>query len=323
MDTDIDRARALIESASSVTILTHTRPDGDAVASSLALFHGLNEIGKSVSPILSDPLPPRFSTLPGADRIERALSGDDSLLVALDCADLGRISLAKDKIPSVVDINIDHHPTNPHFGRVNFIDPKAVSTTQILYRIMPQLGLPITIDVASNLMAGLITDTIGFRTENVSPQTFIMAAELLNLGIPHADIYQKSLTEQSFPAVKYWGCGLSNLRREDSLVWTDLSLEDRESVGYEGVDDADLTNLLSAIEGVRVAVIFVEQPDGKVKVSFRSRDGFDVATLAAEFDGGGHTSAAGAMIEGSMGEIIERVLSATRHSVFATSERGV
>jgi phosphoesterase RecJ-like protein len=321
VNTNIDEARELLESATSIAIITHTRPDGDAVSSLLALFLSLSEVGMPVVAVLHDPLPPRFTTLPGADRIEMQLRGDETLLIAVDCAVPGRISLPEEERPARVGINIDHHPSNPLFGKVNFVNPKAASTTQLLYDMMPELNLPITKDVASNLMAGLITDTIGFRTQNVGPQVFTMAAGLIELGIPHAEIFHNSLTAQSYTSVKYWGCGLANMNREDSIAWTHLSLHDRSSVGYPGNDDADLTNILSAIEGVQVVVIFIEQQNGKVKVSFRSKDGFDVANLAEKFGGGGHAAAAGAMLNGKLDEIIELVLVATRESVNSQPER--
>jgi phosphoesterase RecJ-like protein len=320
VNTSVDEARGLLENAPSIAILTHTRPDGDAVSSLLALFLSLSELGRQVTAVLHDPLPPRFQSLPGADQIEHQLQGDEDLLIVVDCATPDRISLSEEERPSTVDINIDHHPTNPRFGKVNIVNPEAVSTTQVLYDMMLDLNFPITPDVASNLMAGLITDTIGFRTQNVGPQVFTMAAELLGMGIPYAEIYQNSLTEQSYSSVKYWGCGLGNLNREDSLAWTHLSLQDRAAVGYQGNDDADLTNLLSAIEGVQVAVIFIEQQNGKVKVSFRSKDGINVSVLAEKFGGGGHAAAAGAMLEGKLDDTIEKVLAATREYVYSHPE---
>jgi phosphoesterase RecJ-like protein len=316
----IEAARKLLENASSIVIITHARPDGDAIASLLALDLSLNEIGKHASAVLLDDVPPRFKSLPGAQRIRTTVPDGRDLLIAVDCADLKRISLPDDDMPEMVDINIDHHPTNSNFGHVNLVDPKAASTTQVLYDLMPELNLPNTRAIASNLMAGLVTDTIGFRTENVSPKVFKMAADLLELGVPLAEIYEKSLTQQSYASVRYWGTGLSRLNRDDAILWTSLFIDDRVSVGYRGKDDGDLTNLLSAIEGVDVSIIFIEQPDGKVKISFRSRKNVNVANLAGQFGGGGHAAAAGAMLEGGMGEIIERVLAATRKIVSVNPE---
>ena len=174
------------------------------------------------------------------------------------------------------------------------------------------LGLEIDSYIATNLLAGLVTDTIGFRTTNVTPKVLQVVARLIELGAPLAEIYELALNRRSFIAARYWGRGLSRLEQEDGLVWTSLTLEDRQHVGYSGKDDADLINLLSTIDGAEVTVIFVEQPGGTVKVSWRSRAGLNIATLAEAFGGGGHHQAAGAMIDGDLEEVSKRVISATR-----------
>ena len=143
MNTNVDEARELLENSASSAIITHARPDGDAVSSMLALYLSLRERGKSVSAVLHDPLPSRFKSLPGADRIKAHLRGDEHLLIAVDCAVPDRISLAEGERSTQIDINIDHHPTNSLFGRVNFVFPKAASTTQVLYDLMPSFNLPI------------------------------------------------------------------------------------------------------------------------------------------------------------------------------------
>jgi phosphoesterase RecJ-like protein len=319
--THIGEARELLEKPSPIVIITHTRPDGDAVASMLALLLSLTEGGRPASAVMQDPLPPRFSFLPGADQIQTHLPKTPHTLIAVDCGERKRISLPDEEIPEIVDLNIDHHRTNPCFGQINFVCPEAASTTQILYELLPELGLPITLEVASNLIAGLVTDTIGFRTENVTPSVLRMSAELLELGVPLAEIYEKALTQQTYESIRLWGRGLSRLNREGSIVWTSLRFDDRMAVGYPGNDDADLTNLLSAIQDVEVSIVFVEQENGAVKVSFRSRDNVDVAELATRFGGGGHAVAAGVMIEGNMDEVVESVLAATRQAVPATPER--
>lgn len=320
MRTEIAAARTLLERATSIAIITHVRPDGDAIASLLALNLSLNETGKHATAVLRDEVPLRFKGLPGAEFIQDTFEQNSDLLIAVDCADLSRMSLPADKKQLTVHINIDHHPTNPKFGNVNIVDPIAASTTQVLYELMPELGLPITLEVATNLLAGLVTDTIGFRTDNVTPRVLRMAADLVEVKAPLATIYEKGLTQQTYASVKYWGCGLFRLERDDKIIWTSLHLEDRTKVGYQGNDDADLTNLLSSVEGVDVAIIFIEQPGGSVKVSFRSRENVNVADLAAKFGGGGHAPAAGAMIEGGLDQIMESVLSATRALVNSESE---
>ena len=128
-------------------------------------------------------------------------------------------------------------------------------------------------------------------------------------------LYRKAMLEKSIEAVKYWGQGLSGIQMEDRLVWTSLSLEDRIAADYPGRDDADLINVLARIKETDISVVFVEQKNGSVKVSWRSRPGFDVSSIATQFGGGGHKPAAGADIKGDLKRVQEEVLEATRKSL--------
>jgi phosphoesterase RecJ-like protein len=121
----------------------------------------------------------------------------------------------------------------------------------------------------------------------------------------------RSLNERSFEAIRYWGCGLNRISQDDGVVWTSLEQADRDKSGYHGFDDADLINIMSTVEDAQVAVIFVDQLGGKVKVSWRSKSGINVSNLAEGFGGGGHDAAAGAMIKGDLDQVIQSVLEAT------------
>jgi phosphoesterase RecJ-like protein len=306
------KAGELIEAARAICLISHERPDGDAVGSLLALTASLQSSGKRAVPVLADGVPGRFRFLPGADSVQTRLPDSWDLLICVDSGDLGRLGLDTSAITAAPDVNIDHHPTNTKYAGVNIVDPAAASTAEILYDLILALELPLNVDVATNLMAGIVNDTIGFRTTNVTPKVLRTAADLLERGAPLAKIYERCLSQRSFVAARYWGSGLSNLERDGGLVWASLSLEERRRIGYPGPDDADLVDLLSTIDGAEVVVILVEQPGGKTKVSWRCQDGLDVSGLAASFGGGGHKPAAGAVIEGSLTDVKARVLDATR-----------
>jgi len=319
-ETTIEMARAAINAAQRVIILSHERPDGDAVGSLLALTLSLERVGKNVTPVLLEGVPSRFRFLPGADKVKTDIPSGGDLLILVDASDLQRTGFPIKTLPRQPDINIDHHPTNTDFALINIVNHQASATTEILYDIIPQLGLEIDTEVATNLMTGLITDTIGFRTDSVTSRTLEIASELVGIGAPMAEIYARTLNQRSFVSAQYWGRGLNRLERENGILWTSLTVEDRELVGYPGSDDADLVNLLATIEGIQVVLIFIEQVGGKVKVSWRSRPGVNVAEIAFSFGGGGHEQAAGATIEGGMQEIKERVLTATRGSISLSPE---
>jgi phosphoesterase RecJ-like protein len=192
------------------------------------------------------------------------------------------------------------------------VDSDAVATAEMLSDYLPQFGLPITKTVAEALLTGLITDTIGFRTVNMTPKALRVAADLMETGVDLPDLYQRALLSRSLNAIRYWGAGLSKISANGRLVWTSLTLEDRQKVDYPGRDDADLINVLSTIEDTDIALIFIEQTDERIKVSWRSKPGIDVSQVALDFGGGGHKTAAGAEIEGSLKEVQSKVLNMTK-----------
>ncbi len=310
MKAEVAAARALVRQAASVTVVSHVRPDGDAVGSLLGLVLALRNSGRQVEFVLADGLPGRFEFLPGAERVISAPSRPADLLVAVDCSSQDRLGLAEGAA-GPVGLNIDHHLTNTRYASVNIIHPEAAATAEILYPLIPELGLKIDAGVATCLLTGLVTDTIGFRTSNVTPAVLRLAAELIERGASLAEVYDRGLSRRALSAARYWGSGLARLERRDGLVWTSLTHRDRICTGYPGLDDADLINLVSAVEGAEIALIFIEQPGAKVKVSWRSRAPVDVTPVAVQFGGGGHAQAAGATVAGDLDQVSEQVLEAT------------
>jgi phosphoesterase RecJ-like protein len=304
-----------IQKARRVLVTSHIRPDGDAIGSSLALGLALTDAGKQVQVVLSDGLPASFKHLPGSEQIRKKAEGDFDLIISVDCSDLKRVGKALDGYHPP-DIVVDHHSTNEAFGGLNLIDPQAAATASVLTRYMRTWGLTITTPIAANLLTGLITDTLGFRTSNTTPEVLRQAADLIELGADMNTLYFHSLVRRTFSAAKYWGAGLSNLEYADGIVWTALTLADRKASRYTGNDDADLISAISSIDEADIAIIFVEQNKTKTKVSWRGlKPGIDVAQIASQFGGGGHKAAAGAEISGSLDQVRDRVLEITRNAL--------
>lgn len=299
-----------IQKAGRILIVSHTRPDGDAIGSVVGLGLALQEIGKQVQMVVADGVPLSLRHLQGSDLIRTTPEGTFDLIVSVDCSDEDRMGSALDDYRTP-DINIDHHITNENFGRINLIDPEAVSTSEIIFTYLKLWALPLTRLIADALLTGLITDTIGFRTSNMSPKALRMAADLMEAGSDLSSLYHLSLVNRSYEAMRFWGSGLSLLEREGSIIWTTLTMADRKNAGYGGRDDADLINLMSSIVGVEICMVFVEQPNGKVKVSWRSLPGIDVSQVAMVFGGGGHLVAAGAEISGDLENVRSQVLQET------------
>jgi phosphoesterase RecJ-like protein len=300
-----------IRSAQCVLVISHIRPDGDAVGSLIGLGLSLQDLNKEVQMVLSDGIPSIFRHLPGRDQIQKHATGDFDMTLVVDCSDRTRIGEALLGKP-VPDVNLDHHPTNTKFARYNLVDKTAVATAEMLAEYLPKFGFPITSQVAEALLFGMITDTLGFRTNNMTPKAMKIAAKLMEAGGDLPALYQKGLLKRSFEAARYWGVGLSNLTRDGRIIWASLSLEDRRSIGYPGRDDADLINFLSTIDETDVVIMFVEQGNSLVKVSWRSQPAYDVSQVALYFDGGGHSAAAGASIKGDLQSIQANVIATTK-----------
>jgi phosphoesterase RecJ-like protein len=268
-------------------------------------------MGKQTQMVCEDGVPSDCRHLEGSAEVRRQPQGDFDLICVVDCSDLGRVgSVLQDRGP--VDINIDHHPTNVYFAGINLVDVQAVATAEIIAGMFSLWGLEIRPAVAAALLTGLVTDTIGFRTSNVNPATLRLAAGLMEYGADLPLLYRRALANHSFEGVRLWGAGLSRLERKGRLLWTTLTLDDRKAIQYPGRDDADLINVLSAVEGADISMIFIEQPNGRVKISWRAQPGFDVSKIAASLGGGGHAAAAGAEVQGSLPEVQAAILELTR-----------
>lgn len=300
-----------IDQAQQIGITAHIRPDGDAIGSVLGLGLSLLAAGKKVEMVLRDGVSQTFRHLAGAELVKRTFSTDCDLYIVLDSSDLKRTGGVLEG--KTIGIAIDHHVTNENFAELNLVEPEAVATSAILAEKLPQWGYPITEDVARALMTGIISDSIGFRTSNTSSKSLRIAADLMDRGANISDLYNKALVNRSYVATNYWGFALARMQHEDNLVWTSLTLQDRATTGYGGNDDADLTNILSSIDPLDIAVLFVEQKPDLIKVSWRARPGLDISRLATSFGGGGHPAAAGAEIAGSLENVQKLVLEATRN----------
>jgi len=301
-----------LHSAKKIVIASHVRPDGDAIGSVLGLGLALQNAGKSVEMVLADGVPSSFKYLEGSDLIKKEPGREHDTFITVDCADFRRVGKAFQDLGQP-DINIDHHVTNEKFGKLNLIEAEEVATAAILTNHLPEWGFEITKPIAAALLTGILTDTLGFRTSNITPEALRQAADLMETGVDLPEIYMKSLVRKTFPAAKYWGAGLSSLESKHGIVWGTLTLEDRKRTGYSGNDDADLINMISAIDGNKVGMVFVQQNNNHVKISWRALEpGVDVSPVATYFKGGGHAAAAGADIEGSLSEVQQEVLSKTR-----------
>ncbi len=310
--TQIQKLKDAINKNTRILVTSHIRPDGDAVGSVLGLGLALLDAGKDVQMVLADGVPSSFRHLSGYDLIQKYPEEMPDLSIVVDCSDFNRVGPIFDD-DYQPDVNIDHHVTNLSFAKINIIEPTTPATAEVLAELIPALGLTIHLESAEALLTGIITDTLGFRTANIRPNTLRVAANLMEYGCNLPDLYYEALISRSIEAVRYWGLGLNTLQLEDRILWATLSQADRQQINYPGRDDADLINILTSVRDVDIAVIFVEQPKGTVKVSWRAKAGLDVSQIAYQFGGGGHKPAAGAEIKGQLEEVKKKVLGETKN----------
>jgi phosphoesterase RecJ-like protein len=310
MNSQIDQEiAAKILASQRFLITSHIRPDADAVGSLLGLGLALMKLGKSVQMVLEDGAD-KYDYLPGQEHVIRAPSGEVDMVIIVDCSELDRVGNVLDGYGQP-DLVVDHHKTNLSFGAINVVEPEQVATGAILFDRLPAWGLSFDSDVAMCLLAAIVGDTIGFRTPNVDAEVLRKCATLIDLGGDLTHVYNEELVMRPFTAVHYWGFGLQRLERQGDLVWSSLTLADRKETGYDQDDDANLVNVLSSVREAKIAIIFVEQPDQSVKISWRSRPGADVSGIATQFGGGGHAAAAGADVAGTLEDVQHRVIQKT------------
>ncbi len=301
----------------SFVLLSHIRPDGDAIGSQLALGFALMAMGKSVRLINEDGLPENLAFLAGSERIELppAEPLDVEVAIALDTATKPRLGAAALHAASKAEIwlNIDHHVSNPKYGDLNLIDSTSPATGQILYDLITRLGLPMPAESRDAIYVAVSTDTGSFQYPSTTAKTYEMAADLVRRGLDVGTINSQTYDENPYRRLELMRALLNTLERTpDGLVahWT-MRDQTRIDLALRPEDSEGLIDVIRAIRGVQVAVFFEELPDGKIRVSMRSKDRrYDVCQIATEFGGGGHALAAGIRMPGPIEEAKTRVLEA-------------
>jgi phosphoesterase RecJ-like protein len=310
-----------INQANRIAILSHIRPDGDAIGSQLALALSLQQSGKEISAWNEDGLPESFRFLEKSDLICRPPSNPEKfdLAVALDTASQQRLGTALHAIRHADRwINIDHHASNPGYGDFVYIDPIAPATGQIVYEFLRAENLPIPRAAADALYAAISTDTGSFRYSNTTARTFEIVAELIRSGTNAAAIANQLYESYPKRRVQLLGEILSQARfdAEDKIASMTLSNETKQRLDIHPDDIDGLIDSIRAVKTVVIALFFEELPEGKVRLSMRSKDDrVDVNKISGEFGGGGHPRAAGARIRGNLEEVRNKVLKRVFHEI--------
>jgi len=293
-------------------LTSHARPDGDAIGSLLACREILRLLGKEAQVILYDPVPFIYRSLPFTDGIVQAEAVDNwfDAAIILECDSIQRTRLMG--LDRRFLINIDHHTSARPFARVNWIDPHACATAEMVYRLARHAGVSISPEVATCLYTAVLTDTGSFSYMGTNERTFTLARELVLCGADPARIAQSVYFSHPISKMRLLGLALSNLHREGNITRMWVTREQMERCGAIDEDCEGLVNYALAIEGVEVAVFFRELGDHRHRVSLRSKGQVNVAEVAQHFGSGGHRCASGCSIEGPLSVTIERVMAQLR-----------
>ncbi|MEP0765748.1 MAG: bifunctional oligoribonuclease/PAP phosphatase NrnA [Fimbriimonadia bacterium] len=311
MNTPTDAAEVL-RGAQRIAIGCHVNPDGDTMGSALALSFALDALGKTTILLCHDAVPDNLRFLPASERFGNDPEGfeaDLGLLVDLEgMGRLGQLAGYFSSLPRLV--TIDHHQPQDAVGDVRVIDTSAASTSEIAYRVILEMDVPFTVDMATALLTGLITDTGGFRFPNTRPDHLELAAKWVRTGASLTSIFEHAYENRSFSAQQLMGRALAGLQRsaDGQTVWSALALRDFEETGCTDADTDGIVNHLRAIQDAEVAVLFREARPGKVRVSLRSKGQMDVAAIAHKLGGGGHRNAAGCSFDGSLDNAVKTTL---------------
>jgi bifunctional oligoribonuclease and PAP phosphatase NrnA len=293
-------------------LTSHARPDGDAVGSALACGQILREMGKEAEVVLADGVPRIYQPLPFADRVVRAqkVNGNYEAAIILECDSVQRTRL--EGLEDRFLISIDHHLSGRPFAHVNWIDPKAVATGELVYRLAREAGVAITPEIATCLYTAVLTDTGSFMFEGTNEHTFSLARELVMAGADPARCARNIYFAHSTAKMRLLGAALSNLHREGPLAWIWITREQMERCEAKEEDCEGLVNYALSIQDVEVAAFFRELPDGRYRVSLRSKGQLNVASVAEQFGGGGHECASGLSLDGPLSVAVARVVARLR-----------
>ena len=305
----LDNIKEEILNSKNIVILTHEIPDGDAIGSSLAMYIGLKQLGKDVDVII-----PKYSRtfgfLPFANEIKKEGRTDNyDVAIALDCGDMKRLNGWANYFEEAnCRIEIDHHEVNTMFGDYNFVNPTAPACSQILITVLKYIGVEITKDIGTCLLTGIITDTGGFQYQNVKPETFEFAAELLARGVNVSDIYKRTLQTISKEKFELRKIAMSRIELlvNGKIAFTYITKEDEAQTNSE--DHDGIVDIGRDIEGVEISIFLRETDENSYKISLRSNDYVNVSDICLLFNGGGHKRAAGGVINLPFEKAKEKVI---------------
>ncbi len=310
---DIQRVIEAIARYQRFVIASHARPDGDSIGSQLATAFALRALGKEATVVNSDRAPGTFMSFPGVRDIQIAdrVGGPFDAAIVLECSDLDRTGVAG--LERYFLVNIDHHPGNPGFGHVNWVDPSAAACGEMVYDLVAALGVRLTREIATHIYLAILTDTGSFHHSNISARTFDICKQTVLAGVNPVRMAQTVYDSNNMGRLKLFGAVMSamQLDRTGRIVIAYVDHEMARAAGGTYEDTEGLINLPLTVKDVQAVVFFKHTAADEYRVSMRSKDEIDVGAVAKSFGGGGHKNAAGCTVRGAIDELqklfVERI----------------
>ncbi|MGI6065036.1 MAG: DHH family phosphoesterase [Bacillota bacterium] len=311
----------IIKKSDNILLTSHIMPDGDSMGSVLGLGMALESLSKKVYMVMEDPIPQLYHFLAGSNRIisPDSFKENPELVIFLDCTEYSRAGsgwFEKFNTDTVI-INIDHHISNQHFAKINYVDGSAAATAQIICQILKEMNVPCSQEIATALYVGIVMDTGSFKYQNTTPDTLRKAAWLLEQGVDLSFIRENLYENKSLKSLQVLALALNNLQvsSDNKIAWTSLSKEALDELQVKPEHCDGIVNYPISITGVQVGLMFRETENNTIKIGLRCRTGRDVNKIANFFGGGGHKLAAGCQVDGPLEKAIKQVLEVTRKAL--------
>lgn len=305
-----------IQAVQDIALISHTVPDADTLGTCFGLKYALTKLGKSVT-LYTDAALPQYLSFLFSDYVVYSEVKAHPLCISIDCGDLERIGARSDLLSAAAcSINIDHHPTNTRYAKLNYVDAKAAATGEIIYALIKMLHVAFDLQLATCIYTALTGDTGSFRYSNTTPETMRIAAEMLTYGVDTWKINKSVFEDMSLPEVRLRGELARSIQSYANGKVCAVMLTE-QMCSREGIAITDMDHIVDiprTVQGCEVSASFKESGE-KIKVSLRSNAYVDVSQIAMQFGGGGHRRAAGFSVSGTMEEVVERVISQVLESI--------
>ena len=298
-------------------LTSHSRPDGDAIGSQMAMALALRQLGKQATLVDRDPVPPQFQTFPGVGDIQVAstVQGEFDAAIVMECGDLSRTGV--DGFEQYFLINIDHHPGNKLYGALNWFDDRAAACAELVFELIDALGVTLTPEIATHVYIAILTDTGGFHFSHITPRTFEICRRCVEAGAQPEAIARALYDSSTMGRLRLMGAVLHDLEFEAGgrAAVANLSLQLLKQTGATHDDSEGLINIPLSVKEIVAVAFFKEVTPDCYRISLRSKGPVDVNQVAALFGGGGHRNAAGCSLEGAYPDVRRKIVSALERAL--------